>query len=49
MTPAEHSISHKVLLVDDDDAVCEMMTGTLEHTGFGVVAAVNVTGALKRI
>src|ERR1700686_5665837 len=49
MTPTEHPISHKVLLVDDDDAIREMMTATLEHKGFGVVIAVNVTEALKLI
>jgi CheY-like chemotaxis protein len=49
MTPTERSISHKVLLVDDDDAVREMMTLTLEHKGFDVVAASNVTEALKLI
>ena len=49
MTPTERPISHKVLLVDDDDAIREMMTATLEHKGFGVVAAANVTEALKLI
>ena len=49
MTSTEHSISHKVLLVDDDDAVRDMMTATLEHKGFEVVAASNVTEALKLI
>jgi len=49
MTPTERPISHKVLLVDDDDAVREMMTVTLEHKGFDVVAATNVTEALKLI
>jgi DNA-binding response OmpR family regulator len=49
MTPTERPVSHKVLLVDDDDAVREMMTMTLEHKGFGVVAASNVTAALKHI
>src|SRR6202140_3556494 len=49
MTPTEHPLSHKVLLVDDDDAIREMMTATLEHKGFGVVAAANVTEALKLI
>ncbi|MGA7400817.1 MAG: response regulator [Candidatus Sulfotelmatobacter sp.] len=49
MTPTEHPVSHKVLLVDDDDAVREMMTATLEHKGFDVVAATNVTEALKLI
>src|ERR1700676_1059804 len=43
------SISHKVLLVDDDDAVREMMTATLEHKGFVVVVVGNVTEALKLI
>ena len=49
MTPTEHAISRKVLVVDDDDAIREMMTATLEHKGFGVVAAANVTEALKLI
>lgn len=48
MTPTEPS-SHKVLLVDDDDAVREMMTVTLERKGFEVVAAANVPDALKLI
>lgn len=34
MTPTERPISHKVLLVDDDDAIRNMMTATLEHKGF---------------
>jgi DNA-binding response OmpR family regulator len=49
MNPTERPISRKVLLVDDDDAVREMMTMTLEHKGFAVVAAANVTEALKLI
>jgi len=49
MTPTELRIAHKVLLVDDDDAVRDMMTVTLEHKGFDVVAATNVTEALKLI
>ena len=49
MTPTERRIAHKVLLVDDDDAVRDMMTVTLEHKGFAVVAAANVTEALKLI
>jgi len=49
MTPTERRIAHKVLLVDDDDAVRDMMTVTLEHKGFAVVAATNVTEALKLI
>jgi DNA-binding NtrC family response regulator len=38
-----------VLLVDDDNAVRSMMTATLEHKGFEVVAASNVTEALRLI
>jgi DNA-binding response OmpR family regulator len=49
MVPTERAIVHKVLLVDDDDAVRQMMTATLEHKGFRVVAAANVTEALKLI
>jgi DNA-binding response OmpR family regulator len=49
MTPNEPLIAHKVLLVDDDDAVRTMMTLTLEHKGFGVVPAANVTQALGLI
>jgi DNA-binding response OmpR family regulator len=49
MTPTERSISHKVLLVNDEDAVRTMMTLTLEHKGFEVVSAANVTEALKLI
>jgi DNA-binding response OmpR family regulator len=47
--PTERPILHRVLLVDDDDAVRNMMTATLLHKGFGVVAASNVTEALKLI
>jgi DNA-binding NtrC family response regulator len=39
----------KVLLVDDDDAVREMMMATLMRKGFEVVAAANVGEALKFI
>jgi DNA-binding response OmpR family regulator len=49
MTSTEGSSSHKVLLVDDDDAVRDMMTVTLEHKGFEVVAAANVPAALRLI
>ena len=49
MTPAERPISHKVLLVDDEEAIREMMTATLEHKGFEVVTAANVNEALKLI
>jgi len=40
---------HKVLLVDDDDAVRDMMMLTLEGYGFEVIAATNVTDALRHI
>jgi DNA-binding response OmpR family regulator len=49
MTPTEPRISHKILLVDDDAAIREMMTATLEYKGFAVVAVANVTEALKLI
>ena len=49
MTPTESPILHKVLLVDDDAAVRDMMTATLEHKGFKVVSAANVTEALRHI
>lgn len=49
MTRTERSISHKVLLVDDDYAVRQMMTVTLEHKGFKVISAANVTDALHLI
>ena len=41
--------SHKVLLVDDDDAVREMMSLTLAQKGFNVIPAANVPDALKLI
>jgi DNA-binding response OmpR family regulator len=49
MTPTETPTVHKVLLVDDDDAVRTMMCVTLENKGFEVVAAASVTEALKHI
>ncbi len=49
MAPTEPHVVHRVLLVDDDDAVRAMMTATLEHKGFEVVAAASVTEALKHI
>jgi DNA-binding response OmpR family regulator len=49
MTQTTTSVSHRVLLVDDDDAVRTMMRLTLENKGFVVVAAANVTEALKLI
>ena len=53
MTPTEPTVAHKallrVLLVDDDDAVRDMMTLTLEYKGFKVVTAASVPEALKYI
>ena len=49
MTPSEKQIAHRVLLVDDDDAVRDMMSVSLERKGFEVVAAANVTEALRWI
>jgi len=40
---------HRVLLVDDDDGVREMMNESLESKGFEVVAVSSVTEALKCI
>jgi DNA-binding response OmpR family regulator len=42
-------IAYRVLLVDNDDSVRAMMTGALELKGFEVVAAANVTEALRCI
>lgn len=49
MTPTEPPVAHKILLVDDDDAVRDMMSATLEHKGFEVIAAASVTEALRHI
>ena len=49
MTPTEKPAAHRVLLVDDDEAVRDMMNATLERKGFDVVAAASVTEALKWI
>jgi len=49
MIPSKFPVPHKVLVVDDDDAVRQMMTVTLEHKGFEVVAANCVTEALQHI
>src|SRR5579864_5755785 len=49
MAPSERTAGHRVLLVDDDEAVRDMMTMTLEGYGFKVTAASNVTEALKLI
>ena len=49
MTQTKTSVSHRVLLVDDDEAVRGMMSATLERKGFEVVSAASVTEALKLI
>ena len=49
MDPTSSSTFHKMLLVDDDAAVRDMMTATLERKGFKVVSAANVTEALRHI
>src|ERR1700686_5006264 len=49
MTSIEGRTIHRVLLVDDDDAVREMMSSSLESKGFEVVAVGGVTEALKHI
>ena len=49
MTQTKTSGSHRVLLVDDDEAVRSMMSMTLEGKGFDVVSAASVTEALKLI
>ena len=38
MTQTKTSVSHRVLLVDDDEAVRDMMSATLKGKGFEVVA-----------
>jgi DNA-binding NtrC family response regulator len=49
MSLIEQQIAHKVLLVDDDDAVRAMMNAALERKGFEVVTASSVTEALQQI
>jgi DNA-binding NtrC family response regulator len=49
VTPTAQPAAHKILLVDDDHAVREMMNATLERKGFQVVAVATVTEALKLI
>jgi DNA-binding response OmpR family regulator len=49
MTSPEAQTSQRILLVDDDDAVLEMMKLLLESKGFEVVAVGGVTEALKCI
>ena len=49
MTSTGQPVTHKVLLVDDDDAVRAMMNATLERKGFNVVAVASVPDALRHI
>ncbi len=49
MASTEQPVSPRVLLVDDDDGVRAMMNAMLERKGFEVVAAANVTDALRHI
>jgi ActR/RegA family two-component response regulator len=49
MSPTKQGGSHRVLLVDDDEAVRTMMSMTLEGKGFEVVSAASVPEALKFI
>lgn len=49
MTAPGEAAAYRVLLVDDDAGVRDMMTATLERKGFEVAAAANVTEALKLI
>jgi DNA-binding response OmpR family regulator len=49
MTQMKTSVTHRILLVDDDATIRTMMRRTLESKGFDVVPAANVTEALKFI
>src|SRR5258708_19654136 len=49
MSPTEQTVAHRILLVDDDDAVLAMMNATLTRKGFEVVAVSSVTEALRHI
>ncbi|MGA3106594.1 MAG: response regulator [Terriglobales bacterium] len=49
MPQIKSSVSHRVLLVDDDEAVREVMGMTLESKGFNVTPAASVTAALRFI
>jgi len=49
MAPTQGLTIHRVLLVDDDAAVLDMMSQSLEAKGFEVVAVGGVTDALKCI
>ena len=49
MIPIGQAIPHKVLLVDDDPAVLDMVTQGLEHKGYEVVAVAGVNEALRHV
>ena len=49
MTQTRTSVSHRVLLVDDDEVVRDIMGRTLVGKGFDVVTAASVVGVLKLI
>jgi len=49
MASTAQQVGHRVLLVDNDDAVRTLMTRALEFKGFEIVAAANVTDALRHI
>jgi DNA-binding response OmpR family regulator len=49
MTQIDANVSHRILLVDDDEGVRTMMSAILENNGFNVVSANNVIEALKLI
>src|SRR3984957_1671806 len=49
MASTEGQTIHRVLLVDDDEAVLDMMSQSLKAKGFEVVAVGGVTDGLKRI
>ena len=49
MTQIKSTLSHRVLLVDDDQSMREMMADTLVNKGFDVVPAGSVIDALRLI
>lgn len=49
MSPAQGQTIHRILFVDDDDSIREMMCQSLEAKGFTVVAVGTVIEALKYI
>jgi ActR/RegA family two-component response regulator len=49
MTQTKTSVSHRLLLVDDDEGIRDMMRASLERRGFDVSPATGVTQALKLI